>query len=126
MAGLAATGAGDILDYAWDHPQPRPITGELPYFIALPTTAGTGSKVGRCSVIGEDDTHLKRVLFSHRLMAWAARCQTTASSPRSCPGWSRLPAPALGTGPTPGPARRRILKTCFKPPGEAMARRQVF
>ena len=71
VTGLAATGAGDILDYAWDHPQARPIEGELPYFVALPTTAGTGSEVGRSSVISEDDTHLKRVIFSPRLMARA-------------------------------------------------------
>ena len=71
VTGLAATGAGDILDYAWDHPQVRPIEGELPYFVALPTTAGTGSEVGRSSVISEDDTHLKRVVFSPRLLAQA-------------------------------------------------------
>ena len=71
VVGLAATGAGDILDYAWDHPQARPIEGELPYFVALPTTAGTGSEVGRSSVISEDETHLKRVVFSPRLLARA-------------------------------------------------------
>ena len=71
VTGLAATGAGDILDYAWDHPQALPITGDLPYFIAMPTTAGTGSEVGRSSVISEDDTHLKRVVFSPRLLARA-------------------------------------------------------
>lgn len=71
VTGLAATGEGDVLDYAWDHPQARAITGELPYFIALPTTAGTGSEVGRSSVISEDGTHLKRVIFSPRLLASA-------------------------------------------------------
>jgi alcohol dehydrogenase class IV len=71
VTGLAATGTGDILDYAWDHPRARPIDRELPYFIALPTTAGTGSEVGRSSVISEDDTHLKRVVFSPRLLARA-------------------------------------------------------
>lgn len=69
VVGLAATHEGGILDYAWDHPAVRPILYELPYFVALPTTAGTGSEVGRSAVISEDDTHLKRVVFSPRLLA---------------------------------------------------------
>ncbi len=62
---------GHVLEYAWDHPQVRPITNELPYFIALPTTSGTGSEVGRSSVVSEDDTHLKRIVFSPTLLARA-------------------------------------------------------
>ncbi|MEJ7929386.1 iron-containing alcohol dehydrogenase [Ramlibacter sp. AN1015] len=69
VVGLAATHEGDILEYAWDHPQVRPITRALPWFVALPTTAGTGSEVGRSAVISEDDTQLKRVVFSPRLLA---------------------------------------------------------
>ena len=69
VVGLAATHEGGILDYAWDHPQARAIEGPLPCFVALPTTAGTGSEVGRSSVISEDDTHLKRVIFSPLLLA---------------------------------------------------------
>jgi alcohol dehydrogenase class IV len=69
VVGLAATHEGHILEYAWDHPQVRAITGELPYFVALPTTAGTGSEVGRSSVISEDDTHLKRIIFSPKVLA---------------------------------------------------------
>ena len=55
---------GDILEYAWDHPQVRPIDQPLPYFVALPTTAGTGSEVGRSTVISDDVTHVKKVIFS--------------------------------------------------------------
>jgi alcohol dehydrogenase class IV len=62
---------GTVLEYAWDHPQPRPIEKQLPHLVALPTTAGTGSEVGRSSVISEDDTHVKRILFSGRLLAKA-------------------------------------------------------
>ncbi len=69
VVGLAARGQARILEYAWDHPSARPITGDLPWFVALPTTAGTGSEVGRSAVISEDDTHLKRVLFSPALLA---------------------------------------------------------
>jgi alcohol dehydrogenase class IV len=56
---LMAVHEGDVLEYAWDHPKVRPITQALPYFIALPTTIGTGSDVGRTSVISHDQTHVK-------------------------------------------------------------------
>jgi len=69
LVGVAATHAGDILAYVWDHPQVRPIEHALPYFAALPTTSGTGSEVGRSSVVSENDTHLKRVVFSPKILA---------------------------------------------------------
>jgi len=69
VVGLAATHEGDILEYVWDHPQVRPIVHELPHFVALPTTSGTGSEVGRSSVVSENDTHLKRVVFSPKILA---------------------------------------------------------
>ena len=62
---------GDILEYAWDHPNVRPIANPLPHFVALPTTAGTGSEVGRSSVISDDATHVKRIVFSPALLAKA-------------------------------------------------------
>ena len=68
---LMAVHEGDVLEYAWDHPQVRPIARELPHFVAVPTTAGTGSEVGRSSVISDDRTHVKKIIFSPRLLAKA-------------------------------------------------------
>jgi len=68
---LMADRPGDILDYAWDHPDVRPIAGALPCFVAVPTTAGTGSEVGRSSVISDDVTHVKKIIFSPALLAKA-------------------------------------------------------
>ena len=69
LVGVAAAHEGDILEYVWDHPQVRPIINELPYFAALPTTSGTGSEVGRASVVSENDSHLKRIVFSPKILA---------------------------------------------------------
>ena len=71
VVGVAATHDGDILDYVWDHPQVRPIQNPLPYFVALPTTSGTGSEVGRSAVVAENDTHVKRTVFSAKILARA-------------------------------------------------------
>ena len=60
---------GEVLEYAWDHPRVRPIERALPYFVALPTTAGTGSEVGRSSVISDDKTRVKKIIFSPALLA---------------------------------------------------------
>jgi len=68
---LMATHPGEVLEYAWDHPRLRPIENPLPHFVALPTTAGTGSEVGRSSVVSEDDTHVKRIIFSPAILAKA-------------------------------------------------------
>ncbi len=71
VVALMSNHPGDVLEYAWDHPQARPIERELPCFVALPTTAGTGSEVGRSSVISDDATHIKKIIFSPRLLARA-------------------------------------------------------
>jgi alcohol dehydrogenase class IV len=68
---LLATHPGSVLEYAWDHPQVRPMDRDLPWFIAVPTTSGTGSEVGRSSVVSDDKTHIKKILFSPKLLARA-------------------------------------------------------
>jgi alcohol dehydrogenase class IV len=71
VVGVMATHPGDVLEYVWDHANVRPIEHELPHFVALPTTAGTGSEVGRSSVVSENDTHHKRTVFSAKILAKA-------------------------------------------------------
>ncbi|MFO1329394.1 MAG: iron-containing alcohol dehydrogenase, partial [Rubrivivax sp.] len=71
VVGVAATHEGDILEYVWDHPHVRPIVNALPYFVALPTTSGTGSEVGRSAVVSENDTHVKRTVFNPKILAQA-------------------------------------------------------
>lgn len=60
---------GDLFDYEEVKGGDQLIVNEIPYFVAVPTTSGTGSEVGRSTVISDDVTHQKRILFSPRLMA---------------------------------------------------------
>ncbi len=60
---------GELFDYEDEREGARPIYAEkVPVMVALPTTAGTGSEVGRSSVIAEDDTHFKRIIFSPAIL----------------------------------------------------------
>ena len=68
---LMATRPGQLFDYEDDKPGARPVDGPIPFWIALPTTSGTGSEVGRSSVVSDEKTHVKKIIFSPKLLAKA-------------------------------------------------------
>ena len=45
------------------------VTNDVPHFVTVPTTSGTGSEVGRSAIISDDVTHQKKILFSPKLLA---------------------------------------------------------
>ena len=62
----------------------RHITSRVPPIVALPTTAGTGSEVGRSAVVTLDDNGRKTVIFSPHLLPRTAILdpELTCSMPR--------------------------------------------
>jgi alcohol dehydrogenase class IV len=59
---------GAVLDYEDGKPGARPIERPIPYWVAVPTTSGTGSEVGRSTVIS-DAQHVKRIGLPAKITA---------------------------------------------------------
>lgn len=60
---------GDLFDYEDGKPDALPVNNAIPYWVAMPTTSGTGSEVGRSAVVSDEETHLKKIIFSPKLLA---------------------------------------------------------
>ncbi len=60
---------GDLFDYEDEKPGALPINRPIPFWVAIPTTSGTGSEVGRSTVISDEKTHIKKIIFSPALLA---------------------------------------------------------
>jgi alcohol dehydrogenase class IV len=59
---------GDLFDYEDGRPGAPPVDKAMPFIVGVPTTAGTGSEVGRSSVVSDDQTHRKVIIFDPRLL----------------------------------------------------------
>jgi 4-hydroxybutyrate dehydrogenase len=109
--GLVAVGGGSSIDVAklvqllTTHEPPlsryddaaggdRFVKDDMPPLVAIPTTAGTGSEVGRSGVATLPDTGRKTVIFSPFLMPRCAICdpELTVGLPPELTAWTGMDA----------------------------------
>ena len=64
---------GSLFDYE-DNDKCLKIDQKIPPKVAIPTTSGTGSEVGRSSVISENKSKQKKIIYSPRLMPEVVLC----------------------------------------------------
>lgn len=65
---LVAGQTGTLWDYVGDENVAKVNADAVPPTIAVPTTAGTGSEVGRASVITDEDAQVKKIVFHPKMM----------------------------------------------------------
>lgn len=65
---LMASHPGELFDYEDGLAEARPMDQKIPPMIAIPTTAGTGSEVGGSSVIADEKSHRKVIIWGTPLL----------------------------------------------------------
>ena len=100
--GVVAFGGGSALDLgkllAFMHGQTRPVwdfedigdwwtradADAIAPIVAVPTTAGTGSEVGRAGVLTNSETHVKKIIFHPKVLPAQVICdpELTAGMPK--------------------------------------------
>ena len=110
--GVIAFGGGSALDAAkaialmvgqdrpiWDFEDREDWSTRVNVFgmapvVAVPTTAGTGSEVGRASVITDQESHLKKIIFHPNMMPGIviADPELTLGLPKNITAWTGMDA----------------------------------
>jgi 4-hydroxybutyrate dehydrogenase len=105
LGGGSSIDAGKLVQLLATHEPPlsryddaaggdRLVRDDMPPLLAIPTTAGTGSEVGRSAVATLPETGRKTILFSPHLMPRVALCdpELTVGLPPALTAWTGLDA----------------------------------